>query len=284
MLNEKRFHSGAVEINYAEGPNNGPPLLLLHGITQRWQAFIQILPALTLNHHVFAPDFRGHGRSGRVKGAYRGEDYGNDTLAFIDNVIGAPTIVFGHSLGGMVSLHLSANFPDRLRAQVLGDNMIFGSDLNGTVFPSMFTQVRDILRSGVSYDDLRRLLPDMSLESPLYGKIAFKSIPGCDDPYLSAWARSLSMLDPEVIEMTLDKRAFEGWDPATLVKGIRCPTLLMQADPKMGGVMSDNDIVRVRELCPGVQVTRLSGIGHSLHMYEAAPVVRALTNFLLTLE
>jgi pimeloyl-ACP methyl ester carboxylesterase len=283
MLKEKNFRVGAVDINYAEGPNNGSPLLLLHGITQRWQAFIQIFPALTLNHHVYAPDFRGHGRSGRVQGAYRGEDYGNDTLAFIDEVIGGPTIVFGHSLGGMVSLHLSATCSDRIRAQVLGDNMIFGSDLNGTVFPSMFAQVRDLLRAGTSYDDLRRLLPDMNLESPVLGKIPFKAIPGCDEPYLSAWARSLSLLDPEVLDMTLDRRAFEGWDPATLVKGIRCPTLLMQADPKMGAVMTDDDIARVRQAYPDVQVTRLTGIGHSLQMYEAAPVVRALTNFLVTL-
>ena len=284
MLKEKTFSSGSVDINYAEGPNNGPPLLLLHGITQRWQAFLQILPALTQNQHVFAPDFRGHGRSGRVKSAYRGEDFGNDTLAFIDKVIGEPTIVFGHSLGGMVSLHLSATCPERIRAQVLGDNMIFGRDLNGTVFPSMFAQVRELLRDGASYDCLRRKLPDLCLESPVFGKMPFKALPGCDDPYLSAWARSLSMLDPEVLDMTLDGRAFQGWDPATLVKGIRCPTLLMQADPKMGGVMSDDDIARVREACPGVQVTRLNGIGHSLHMYEAAPVVRALTNFLVAIE
>jgi len=84
MLKEKTFHSSAVDINYVEGPANGPPLLLLHGITHRWQGFIQILPALTQNHHVYAPDFRGHGRSGRVHGAYRGEHFGSDVLAFID--------------------------------------------------------------------------------------------------------------------------------------------------------------------------------------------------------
>jgi pimeloyl-ACP methyl ester carboxylesterase len=284
MLTQKTFANTGVPLNYMEGPDNGPPLLLLHGITQRWQGFVQILPALTQSYHVYAPDLRGHGRSARAKGHYRGEDYGRDALAFIDEVIGGPTLLFGHSLGGMISLYLSANFPGRLRAQVLGDSIILGNDLSGTVLPSMFAQVRDIIASGMTYDEMRRAISEMCLESPLYGKVPFKAIPGFDDPYLAAWARCLSMLDPDVLSMALDGRAFQGWQPAEWIKKIQCPTLLIQADPKMGGLTSDEAVQALKNSCPGVQVARMTGIGHPLHMYEAGPVVRALTNFLVTLE
>jgi pimeloyl-ACP methyl ester carboxylesterase len=284
MLKERSFQHGPVTLNFMEGPNNGPPLLLLHGITQRWQEFVQIIPALTSRYHLYALDFRGHGRSGRVKGGYRGEDYSHDVLEFLDRVIEDSALVFGHSLGGMVSLYLSAHYPSRIRAQAVGDSIIFGTDLAGTVLTSMFGQVRDLIVLDRSYEALCRAIPEMCLESPVFGKVPMKMFPGCDDAYLFAWARCLSQMDPDVLNMTLDGRAFLGWEPAELIQKINCPTLLIQADPKMGGLMSDYDVQQIKAACPNVQHALMAGIGHSLHMYDATPVVRALTNFLCTLE
>lgn len=284
MLTQKSFQIGTVALNYVEGPDAGPPLLLLHGITQRWQEFIQVIPALTSNYHVYALDFRGHGQSGRAKGTYHGENYGQDVLEFIDKIIGRPVIVFGHSLGGMVSLYLSGSYPNRFRAQILGDCIVYGSSMEKTVLPSMFAQVYTLIANGKTYEQLRVELPEMCLDSPVFGKAPFKMFPGCDDPYISAWARSLSQLDPDVLKMTLDGRARNGWNPDELIARIKCPTLLIQADPKMGGLMTDHDVARVKAAQAQVQVSRMNGIGHSLHMYDPAPVLRAVLNFLVTLE
>jgi pimeloyl-ACP methyl ester carboxylesterase len=284
MLTQKSFQIGTVKLNFVEGPDSGPPLLLLHGITQRWQEFVQVIPALLDNYHVYALDFRGHGLSGRAKGTYHGENYGHDVLGFIDKIIAQPVIVFGHSLGGMVSLYLSANYPSRFRAQVLGDCIVYGSDMTQTVLPSMFGQVHRLIADGKNYEQLRLELPEMCLESPVFGKAPFKMFPGCDDPYVSAWARSLSQLDPDVLKMTLDGRTLNGWNPDELISRIKCPTLLIQADPKMGGLMTDQDVARIKATQAQVQVARMTGIGHSLHMYDPAPILRALMNFLVTLE
>ena len=63
MITEKTFNTEEVAINYAEGPDSGPPLVLLHGTANRWQAFQPIIPALSTRRHIYAPDFRGNGRS-----------------------------------------------------------------------------------------------------------------------------------------------------------------------------------------------------------------------------
>lgn len=75
MLKEKSFDTGVVEINYAEGPPSGPPLILLPGFPARWQSFLPIIPALSMRWHIYALDYRGQGKSGRVPGKYRPEDY-----------------------------------------------------------------------------------------------------------------------------------------------------------------------------------------------------------------
>lgn len=38
MLRELRFNTGEVDINYAEGPDNGPALVMLHGGSGSWRS------------------------------------------------------------------------------------------------------------------------------------------------------------------------------------------------------------------------------------------------------
>src|SRR5579884_3865982 len=97
---EQRFHTGAVEINYGEGPADGAPLVILHGGSACWQYGSALLTALSDRWHVYAPDFRGHGRSGHVPGRYLLRDYATDTAAFLERVVQQPAILYGHSLGG----------------------------------------------------------------------------------------------------------------------------------------------------------------------------------------
>jgi pimeloyl-ACP methyl ester carboxylesterase len=78
VLTEKTFDTGEVVINYAEGPPSGPPMVLLHGSTQRWQFWQFLLPNLTSRWQVYLLDLRGHGKSGRVANQYRLVDYTRD--------------------------------------------------------------------------------------------------------------------------------------------------------------------------------------------------------------
>ncbi|HVZ19010.1 MAG TPA: alpha/beta hydrolase, partial [Terriglobales bacterium] len=250
MLTRKTFRGSAVSLNYMEGPAGGPALLLLHGLTQRWQAFLQLLPQLTQTHHVFVPDLRGHGESGHMKGGYRGEGYGQDILEFLDQVVKEPVIIFGHSLGGLVGIWVSGYRKEQVRALIVGDSKLFLRDLNGSMYGEMFGKTLALLRESREFEFLRRGVSEMLLHSPVYGEVPMKMLPVCDEAYIAAWARSLSHMDPETIEMTLDGRAAENWRPEEYLPKVKCPTLLLQADPKMGGLMTDEDVRRARTLFP----------------------------------
>jgi pimeloyl-ACP methyl ester carboxylesterase len=118
---EYRFDTGAVILNYAEVPSPGTPLVLLHGGNARWQAFETIPPDLSGAWHVYAPDFRGQGKSGWVPGTYRLQDYTDDTIALLRHHIDEPAYLFGHSLGGIVALLVAAQYPEGVRAVAVGD-------------------------------------------------------------------------------------------------------------------------------------------------------------------
>ena len=103
---------------------SGRPLVLLHGLGRRWQVFLPLIPALSMRWHIFAPDFRGHGKSGRVVRGYQGTQYSEDVTRFLRERVPANPIVFGHSLGGMVGMWVASHHPELVRALILGDNMI----------------------------------------------------------------------------------------------------------------------------------------------------------------
>ena len=67
MLVEKRFDTGEVVLNYAEGPDNGPPIIFLHGFGEYWQGFIPLLSTISQRYHVYAVDLRGHGKSSKTR-------------------------------------------------------------------------------------------------------------------------------------------------------------------------------------------------------------------------
>ncbi len=121
MLVEKRFDTGEVVLNYAEGPNNGPPILLIHGFPRWWNDFTPITPELSKTHHIYAIDLRGHGKSGRAT-SYTLYDYKKDVTKFIEKKIKQPTILFGHSLGGWITLMIASTYSHLVKAVIIGDS------------------------------------------------------------------------------------------------------------------------------------------------------------------
>lgn len=278
--------NAALAVHYAEGPDNGPPLVLLHGLTWRWQVFLPLLPALTETWHVFVPDLRGHGRSGRMANGYRGQDYCADLVPFLRNCVPQPAVIFGHSLGGMIALHIAATSPELVRALVLADNPLSIESLKRSHYPSLFAGLLQLLEQAPTYDQLVHCVGEIRVQvagESVDGRhmtMRMADIPGNDAAFMRFWARSLCELDPDAVRMSLDGRAAEGWDGFNLLQQVDCATLLMQADPRMGGLMSEADVARARACIRGASHVRISNVGHPLYIQDAAPVLRALTNFL----
>ncbi|MFZ0798207.1 MAG: alpha/beta hydrolase [Terriglobales bacterium] len=283
-LVEHTFDTGEVRLNYAEGPRNGPPLVLLHGLGRRWQVFLPVIPALSLRWHILAPDLRGHGKSSRVARGYHGPQYSEDIARFLRERVSPPAVVFGHSLGGMVGMWVAAHHPELLRALILGDNMIVARRLHNPMYTALFSGLRDLARSGNSVEQIADGIGRIVLPIPGTDETAMiRELPGNDEAYLLSWARCVQQADPGAYEMTLDGSSLEGWDGEAVLRGIGCPTLLLQASQELGGLMSDADVALAARLLPHHAHVKFRNLGHALFIQQPEPVLRAVTNFLESL-
>jgi pimeloyl-ACP methyl ester carboxylesterase len=283
-VRENTFEAGIVTINYAEISSSTTPLVLLHGGSNRWQSFNRILSDLAATWHVYAPDFRGHGKSTWVPGTYRLRDYADDTIAFLQHCLKEPAYVFGHSLGGMVALLAAAQFPDGVRAVAVGD-----APLSSQAFQAILHQSRDRLLvwrdlSGGQkpFDEVVKALKNTPIEVPgRVGSVPMREVAGEDAPVYTWLATNLQQNDPDMLTALLDRdeNIVAGYEMNSVLPGIQCPVLLLQADPTAGGLMTDREVELALPLLDRPHHIRLQGISHMLHIEHKEPIAHALTAF-----
>ena len=283
-LIERTFDTGEVRLNYAEGPAHGPPLVLLHGLGRRWQVFLPVIPALSLRWHIFAPDLRGHGKSSHVARGYHGPQYSQDIARLLRERVSAPAVLFGHSLGGMLGMQVASDHPELVRALILGDNMIVARRLHNPMYTALFSGLRDLARKGGVVEQVANGIGRIVLPVPGTDElVTIRELPGNDEAYLLSWARCVQQADADAYDMTLDGSSLEGWDGESVLRGITCPTLLLQGSQELGGLMSDADVALATRVLPHHTHVKFRNLGHALFIQQPEPVLRAVTNFLESL-
>ncbi|MFD5448203.1 MULTISPECIES: alpha/beta fold hydrolase [unclassified Streptomyces] len=102
-----------------ETEGTGDPLVLLHGgfcTNDTWGAQRTDLAAA---YRLFLPERRAHGHTPDVEGPLTYQDMADDTVDFLETVVGAAAHLVGWSDGGIVALLVAAARPDLVRKVVL---------------------------------------------------------------------------------------------------------------------------------------------------------------------
>jgi pimeloyl-ACP methyl ester carboxylesterase len=103
---------------YYEEDGDGEPLVLLHPGLADSRAFDEYVPALAERFRVLRPDRRGHGRTADVEGPITYDVMAQETIAFLERVVGGPAHLLGHSDGAPVALLAALARPDLVRRLV----------------------------------------------------------------------------------------------------------------------------------------------------------------------
>jgi pimeloyl-ACP methyl ester carboxylesterase len=288
MIVEKKFRAGEATLNYAEGSDSGPPLLLTHGLTDRWQYYLPIMPFLSERWHVYALDFRGHGRSSRTP-PYRYRDHIADTLSFIEGCVREPVILFGSSMGGMVALMVAARRPDLVKAVVFGDSSIKTDRTRAVMrdFHSYWSGWEKLASYRGPFSELVKLVSEMPVSVPWQNKKTYGE--GLDAIALINKANYLRFVDPAVLrdwaagaeDDEAYYRVIDGYDHEELKK-IECPVLLIQGNPTKGGIFTDEAVAFAKANIRDHYHIYIPEYDHNLGLYswETSKLLQAVCAFL----
>jgi pimeloyl-ACP methyl ester carboxylesterase len=189
---------------YYETHGSGRPLILLHGGLGSGEMFGPILPALTANHQVIAPDLQGHGRTADVDRPLSIETMADDIAALIRHLGLEKPDVMGYSLGGGVALVTALRHPE-----VVGRLVVVSAHIRrNAIYPEMFAQQAQVGPNAVEF------MKDTPMYQ-LYQRVA---------PRPEDFGRLLGKIGESMAK---------DFDFTEKVRGLKVPTLIVAADADM---------------------------------------------------
>ena len=263
---EQKFTASAIEVNYAEGPDNGPPLVLIHGLGGRWTNWEPVIDQFATKWHVYAIDLRGHGDSGRVPGGYGFSDYPTEVIEFLQSVVRQPAYIVGSSLGGVTAAGACARAPALIAAAALVDPPLYIAEwFDESDFAPAFRRTLDIRN---------KHLDEIATAAELRKTDELSS-----DEAIASRATALVKADPGVWKTVVDGRQAESWDPDAVLSAAISPVLLLQANPDRGGALRDVEATRTVDLLVQGRHVKWDDSGHGMHNEHPRRFVQLVNAF-----
>ena len=232
---------GAVKTWYDEH-GEGEPLVLLHGGLVDARFFDPNLPALAEHFHVYTPERRGHGHTPDVEGPITYQLMTDDTIAFLETVVGQPADLVGHSDGAFVAMLVAMQRPELVNRLVMISG---GFSKSGEAAPDMEWDV----------DQIAAFL------GPAYGEV---SPDGADH---------FKVVATKVGEMAAVEPALQ----ASELAEVTCRSLVMFADDDL---VTPQHMVDMYDALPNAELAIVPGTSHFLTQEKPELVNKIVVDFL----
>lgn len=245
-----------VRLHYHRTGGGGLPVVLLHGFTDAGLCWTRVAGDLETGYDLVLPDARGHGRSARAGGTRDAGSLAADAAGLIPALGLSRTALMGHSMGAATAAAVAGTHPDLVAALVLEDPPWFDGGRSG--------------RGGWDY------IRELQRQSPEEGAALGRQMhPTWDDIEIGPWVEAKQQFDLSL----LDTLAGGGRPWRDVAGAIRCPTLLLTADPERGAIVTPEVAAEVARLAP-VRVEHIEGAGHNIRRDQYQRYLAAVTTFL----
>lgn len=268
-----------LRLHYRDWGGDGPPLILLHGLSSGSRIWDFTAPLLAQRFRVIALDQRSHGLSDAPDDGYGFDDVTADLAAFIEALGLEPPALAGHSWGASVALAYAVAHP--ARAVVLIDGGVIELSSRGT------------------WEDAEaRMRPPDIDGTPVETFLGFmKRWPNLQD----MWKEDLPDMVLSYFEARDDKvyrrlsipnhmkiaRAIFDLKPSELLPEIACPLMIISChqEPKNELEQSWLDvrlegIEAARRLVPGARILIMEDTIHDVPIQRPAELAAAISDFL----
>ena len=116
----RHLELSGLKFHYLDWGGDGPPLVMLHGLTGHAHTWDHTAEALSARYHVYALDQRGHGDT-EWASRYGIPAMLGDLLGFLDALALPVVTLVGLSMGGIVAYQFTAAHPERVSRLVVLD-------------------------------------------------------------------------------------------------------------------------------------------------------------------
>ena len=228
-MKEKMIPTNSIQLHALDHPGGEPTLVYLPGLTANAYLFEGVAQAgLSPRFRILALDLRGRGLSDKPESGYTMADHAADVIGLLDAERIEQATLVGHSFGGLLSMYLAANYPDRVTRIIIIDAAKSATD------PKVAEMIRPSLdRLGVTLQSVDAYLAAMK-QMPFLN--------GYWDDSLEAYFQADMLVNndgtvqaqstPQAIGAVIDGILAEDWE--AIINGIRCPALLINATDPYG--------------------------------------------------
>ncbi len=262
VARSQRFH-------FSEwGQPGRPQILLLHGGNQSAHSWDLVSLHLSHRYHVFALDQRGHGDSEWNRELdYSVEAMAADAVAFIADQRLERPIIFGHSMGGRVTLTLASQHPELARGLVIVD---VGPELS----PEGIEKISNFVTHNVEFDDLDVFLDNVAKYDPFRSRahiartVKYNMLRRIDGKYVSKVDHR--RIPGRHVDLTLDS-----------VSGLPCPVLVIRGAES--NILTPEAAERFASSLPQGRLVTVADCGHNVHSGNTPGFLDAIAPFLADL-
>jgi non-heme chloroperoxidase len=254
--------STGVRLHYAErGDPTGEAILFLHGYSDSWFSFSEVLTLLSPEYQAFALTERRHGDSDKPQCCYTVDNFAADVDAFMDALGIEEATLVGGSGGGFIAQRVALDYPHRVSRLVL---IAAGATLLDNEAVMGLGEEMLALEDPISPEFVREFQ-----ESMMYH-------PGPDEFLDTVVSESLK-LPARVWRDYWEGVALAPYDASRLGE-IKAPTLILWGEQDI--IFSREDQEQLAAAIPGATLKVYPETGHAVHWDRPEQVVRDLEAFM----
>ncbi len=252
---------------YWESHGTGEPVLLIMGLSFPLEMWSRVLPEISSRYRAILFDNRGVGRSDVPRGPYSIKAMARDAAAVMD-AAGVPSAyVMGASMGGMIAQELCLQYPERVKALLLGCTSCGGLRARPPNLRKM-----PLFRnwSGMTNEERARAVIPILYSDKTPKHIIEEDIAVRLERY------------PTMRGTLYQALGIPFWSSYGRLPRIKVPTLILHGDHDR--ILPIANGRRVAERIPGAKLVVIPGAGHMLMSDQPELSLRAVMDFMAGLE
>ena len=257
-------------------------VFLLHGWLDSGETFQFMVDALQRDWSLVAPDWRGFGRSEWPQQGYWFPDYLGDLDALLDRLSpGASALLVGHSMGGNIACSYAGIRPDRVRCVVNLEG--FGlARTSPAQAPARMRKWLDQLKSPSArkdYASFEELAGIIRFRYPRFSAAQAALV-------AEAWGKQDAggrvRLAGDPRHHWVNPVLYKREDAEACWREMRAPLLMLVGEESdmLAKLGPDGTPEAFRAIFPQVEIARVAGAGHMLHIERPEVVAPLVETFL----